>query len=221
MCKNCFPRRIFTSHEVLAGQVEAAAVAFHAHGTLQRGAALPISTDPPCSPIGVCIGIFIGSVSRSTSGLPSQSHRGYIAVPSGLYIGVCIGVCIGSVSGRCQLASASSHVIQIKLRQPPATSYYMCSIDENRNLAVVPPAFGIRHSATGLAKCTIVLRRQALPFPPSAIIMHVFYRCFIKSAIHFPLTRCPARCPPASKAVGKMVDSVGIIAHKLKFSKFY
>ena len=44
----------------------------------------------------VCIGVYIGAV---------------IAVPSGLYI----GVCIGSISGRCQLASASSHVTKIKL----------------------------------------------------------------------------------------------------------
>jgi hypothetical protein len=56
---------------------------------LQRGAGLPISADPP----GI-IGVYIGADLWSESGLSSQSHRachrGYIAVPSGLYIGIYI-----------------------------------------------------------------------------------------------------------------------------------
>jgi hypothetical protein len=58
---------------------------------------------PPDSPIGayigVCIGVYIGACIGACIRAVSQSHRGCIAAPSGLYIGVyCIGVAIGPVS---------------------------------------------------------------------------------------------------------------------------
>jgi hypothetical protein len=89
----------------------------------------------PGSPIGVCIGVFIGSVSellginflsQSHRGCISQSHRGCYRSPIGAVYRVCIGVC-SRVDVSWQVKKPYHPETELQLQLQPPTPNCNCN----------------------------------------------------------------------------------------------